>query len=131
MRNLGMPRSATSMVVAAVLLCACGSGSPGAQPRTSPAPVTHETARTVEYDALLKAMHPGEPVYPQRRETVHTLAKALARMGADVNAGTGTAALSPSAEHALREFSASPGTEEMQRVLKRMIAERTVPDTRR
>ena len=133
MQDLAMVRSLAPMVAAALLLCACETATLAPAPRTSPAPAARETAQgtsLAEYDALLQAMHPGQPVDPRRRETVRALAETLGRMAADAEAGTGAAALSPSAERALREFAASPRGMEMQEVLERMIAGRAVPDGR-
>lgn len=107
-------------MAAALLLSACEAGSLGPEPRTAPAPVV----LNADYDALLRAMHPGQAVDPQRRETVRVLVETLARMTPDAEAGTGVATLSPSAERTLREFAASGGgAAEIQRVLQRMITE--------
>lgn len=105
---------------AAFLLSACEAGSLGPEPRTAPAPMVWNA----DYDALLRAMHPGQPVDSKRREKLRVLVETLARMNPDAEVGTGVATLSPSAERTLREFVASRGgAAEIQRVLERLIAE--------
>jgi hypothetical protein len=115
-----------------LLLSACETASLAPEPRTAPAPAA-QAARVSpsDHEALLRAMHPGQPIDPEHRETIRILSETLARLPTGADPETRSATLSASAERALREFAPTAGGEtEMQRILARLIEERSVPDVR-
>lgn len=121
-------RIGSAGVFAVVLLAAC-------EPALAPEPVSARTlmlASDADIDAVLQALHPGQPIHPGDWEALRQLAAVMNRMTAPpLVESSSPPVVPPAIERALRDVAAARGdADNITRILQRLVAERNA-ETRR
>jgi hypothetical protein len=121
-------RIGSAGVFALALLAAC-EPTVAPEPQLAPQPVSARTmllGSDADIDAVLRALHPGEPIHPGDREALRQLAAVMDRLTATpVSEPSAPPVVPPAVERALRDLMEANGDEgAITQILQRLVAER-------